>query len=217
MAITAHIIDSDERVTEHTVESGAALAIAGDQRVNLPDVASPDAALAINAEDVLTVSVEAETVLFPGLLTHIENETGSELSFADGVVIDTLGPLLARVSLTNTPDSVEQPDFQMADLIQDDLEAGDLLYLGGTSDLGLPSQSAATERLELSELIEAGADRDALFGAWNDGQPDDISTAHTADLWVNTEYGDTALSGAAQHHGNADIIDSLISIDDGIA
>ncbi len=217
MAIRAHIIDSDERVTEHTVESGASLAVAGDQRVNLPDIESADAALGINAADVLTVSIANATALFPGLLTHIENETGSELSFADGVAVDALGPLLARVSLSDASENDSQSGLQMADLIHDDLEVGDLLYLDEISDLGSLSHTESGEQLELSELVEAASERDALFGALDDVLSDPASTAHAADLWVNTEYGEAASASAVHHPSESDIIDPLISVDDGIA
>lgn len=211
MAIAAHIIGSDESVSEHLLESGASLAVAGDQRVALPEVASPDAALSINAADVLSVSVAADSVSFPGLLANIENETGSELSFADGVVIDTLGALLERVSLLDPSAGESQPDLAMADLIHDDQESGDLLYLNELSDLGSIAGPAG-ETLDLAELVEAGHERDALFEALDEASEQQTGAPQATDLWVATELG-----GAVHPPIESDIIDPLISIDDGIA
>lgn len=209
MAIAAHIIGSDESVSEHLLESGASLPVAGDQRVALPEVASPDAVLSINAADVLSVSVAADSVSFPGLLANIENETGSELSFADGVAIDTLGALLERVSSPAAGES--RPDLAMADLIHDDLESGDLLYLNELSDLGSIAGPAG-ETLDLAELVEAGHERDALFEALDEASEQQTGAPQATDLWVATELG-----GAVHAPIESDIIDPLISIDDGIA
>lgn len=216
MAIAAHILNSDESVSVHTLESGETLTISSDQRVTLPEVASPDAMLAISAADVLSVSVAAESVSFPGLLANIENETGSDLTFADGMVIDSLGALLGRVSMPESAISDGSSGLGMADLIHDELDSGDLLYLDEAVDLGLISPPHLQETLDLAELVQAAPENDALFGALEDISEHTDPAHHSTDLWVNTEFTG-AFGGVAHPPGDGVVIDPLISVDDGIA
>lgn len=219
MTITAHIIDADEGVTKHIVDSGEALSVSGDQRVVLPEVSSADAALAINDGDILTVSVGEQTLLLAGLLANIENETGSDLAFADGVTVESLGDLLARTTPpASEPEYADAADG-MADLVREEADAGDLFYLSdlpSVPELITPPQGAAGEVLELGELVELGGDRDALFGL-DGGHGDQISVvAQPNDLWANTEFGGPVPEAVSHPHGG-DIIDLLLSIDDGIS
>ncbi len=220
MTITAHIIESDESFTKHELESGEALAIAGDQRVTLPDVAAKDADLAINDGDVLTISVDGQTLLLPGLVANIENETGSELTFADGAVVGSLGALLARASLPETIVESGETDFGMADLVREDTDGGDLFYLNDLATMPgvvAPPKGAAGEVLELGELVEEGSEHDALFGVAGEAQDQDGSFDQASDLWANTEFGARSSEFESHHLGDGDIFDLLLGADDGIS
>ena len=171
MTITAHIIDTDDGFTEHVVESGESLAVAGDQRVHLPEITSTDATLAIDDGDVLSVSSGGETLLLPSLLANIEAESGSALIFADSTAVESLGDLLARTSLTEATNDTAETVGEMADLVHDDADGGDLFYLNdlvAAHGALAPAQVGAGEVLELGELVEFGGEQDALFGAPGD-------------------------------------------------
>jgi len=219
MTITAYIIESNESITTHDLESGEALTVAADQRVALPHIAGEDANITINDGDVLSISVDGQTLLLPGLLANIENETGSELTFADGVAVESLGTLLALISLPDAAAKGEETNLGMADLVREDAEGGDLFYLNDLAiELGgvAPQQSSSVEVLELGELVEMGTERDSLLNLT--GQPQDpAGTAdQTSDLWASTEFGGQSSEFASQPH-SGDIIDLLLSEDDGIS
>lgn len=216
MTITARIIDAEENTTTHMVESGDTLAVAADQRVALPEIAGLDATLTIDESDVLAVSADGQTLFLPGLVAHLENETGSDLTFADGLVVDSLGTLLSRTSLSNGARDAETGDASlgMADLVHDDADSGVLLYL---NDLpAMPAFVAPGEVLELGELVEMGGERDGLLDAIGDHPDQADIPAGPSELWANTELGGSVSATASQPYDDA-IVDFLLGGTDGLS
>ncbi len=219
MAITVHLIGSDEKFTEYVAEPGDVVSVEAGQRVLLPDVAGQDAGMAIDASDVLTVLVGGQTLPLPGLLSSMENETGSVLAFGDGTEIDSLGALLGRASLPDVQATSEQAAVGMADLVREDADAGDLFYVENlTAETAMvPPRGGAGEVLELGELVDVGSDGGALFELSDGTDIKAPAGASANDLWANTEFGGQTAGLVPQHHGDGDIFDLLLSGEDGIS
>lgn len=219
MAITVQLIGPDENIVEHAVASGDSVAVAADQRVILPEIQEATATLEINPGDVLTITAGSQSFELPGVVSNIENETGTELVFGDGATIDSLGSLLARTALAGDDATSARIAGEMADLVHDDAHGGDLFYVDdlAASEVMTLANSMVGEVLQLGELVDIASGGDELFGADSGDAGQNFAGHLNSDLWASTESRNGVSDHVPHHHDDADIFDMLLTGDDGLS
>ena len=201
MTVAVHIFSPDGVMTTDVIATGETFAVAPDQRVELPDVALGEASLATTEGDLLAVTVNGETVFFGDLISHIENETGAEIAFADGHTIATLGELLAYAG------------DDMTDLVEGSDAVADLFDLGNGVAAGFAGAPPAADEagtLSTADLLVTKIDADGVV-------PGLESVAADSELndgvWAGTEAAKTEWTSVA--NADDDQIDTFIGgIDD---